>query len=130
MRILSAIAQNGPIAARDLASITAMDKALISRVLSKLSADGFIAQKNEGDRIRLLRWYLTEDGKDLVAHLRPEWERREDIIQADLSSEERRILKKMLHRMFDASERLYADETKALKRKAAERPSARRKTSA
>lgn len=129
MRILSAIAQNGPIAARDLVGITAMDKALISRVLSKLSSDGFISQKNEGDRIRLLRWYLTEEGKDLVARLRPEWEKREDIIQADLSSDERQMLKDMLRRMFEASERLYAQETKTVKRKADELSPARRSTS-
>jgi len=93
MRILSAIARNGPIAARDLVGITAMDKALISRVLAKLSSDGFISQRTEGDRIRLLRWHLTEEGEDLVSRLRPEWERREDIIQADLTAAERQALK-------------------------------------
>ena len=116
MRILSALAQNGPITARDLVGITAMDKALISRVLSKLSSDGLISQKSQEGRIRLLQWYLTAEGEHLVSRLKPEWENREEIIQADLSANEKRLLKDMLHRMFEASERLYAEETMTIKR--------------
>jgi hypothetical protein len=56
-------------------------------------------------------WQLSRAGQDLVDRLRPEWHRREAIIQAGLSAAEQTVLSDLLQRMFVASEKLRADET-------------------
>jgi DNA-binding MarR family transcriptional regulator len=62
---------------------------------------------------------LSKAGQDLVEQLRPEWRRREAIIQAGLSKAEQTVLVDLLDRLLTASEKLRADEAEQLE--AAER---------
>jgi len=71
-------------------------------------------------------WQLTRSGQELVDRLRPEWRRREAIIQACLSEVERGVLLDLLERLFVASEVLRTEEGVALhvQQKNATRPAA------
>jgi hypothetical protein len=53
-------------------------------------------------------------GQELVERLRPVWRERERVTQADLTPEEQVHLLGMLRRLFAASEKLRAQEARAL----------------
>ena len=112
MRILNTLYDDGNLAARELVYLTAMDKALVSRVLSGLQESGYVEQIKDSERIRLREWTLTEKGRELIERLIPEWTQRWKFMQAGLSEQERASLKNMLHKLFLASEELYAIELK------------------
>src|SRR5690606_28381601 len=81
MRILSTIHFAGPLSERDLVERTAMDKALVSRVLGRMRQRGLVAPLERGQAVRLLDWALTADGAALVARIQPVWKEREAVIQ-------------------------------------------------
>ena len=115
MRILSTLSSEGPLAAHQLVSLTAMDKALVSRVLAMLMRRTYIAGSPPEADTRRRVWKLTRAGEGLVKRLQPMWRQREAVIQAGLSEEEQHLLVDMLKRMFDASEALRAREAQELK---------------
>jgi DNA-binding MarR family transcriptional regulator len=113
MRVLSNLGSEGPLAAHRLVELTAMDKALVSRVLTMLSRRNHITSSAPKTNPRRRTWQLSRTGQNLVERLRPEWRRREAIIQAGLSAAERSVLGDLLDRMLVASERLRAEEAAA-----------------
>jgi DNA-binding MarR family transcriptional regulator len=115
MRVLSNLGSEGPLAAHQIVALTAMDKALVSRVLTTLGRRRYVTSSSPKTDPRRRTWDLTSTGRDLVRQLRPEWKRREAIIQAGLSESERSLLAEMLERMLVASEKLRAEETDALR---------------
>jgi DNA-binding MarR family transcriptional regulator len=110
MRILSNLDSEGRLAAYQLVELTAMDKALVSRVLTTLSRRRYIISSAPKSDPRRRTWQLSRLGVDLVRELRPEWQRREAIIQAGLTNTDRKILAKLLDRMLAASEKLRTQE--------------------
>lgn len=114
MRVLSNIGSEGPLAAYQIVSLTAMDKALVSRVLTTLSERGYLMSSSLRTDPRRRTWRLSKAGQDLVKQLRPEWKRREAIIQASISKQEQAVLADLLDRMLAASEKLRAQEAAEL----------------
>jgi len=127
MRVLSNLGSEGPLAAYQIVTLTAMDKALVSRVLTTLSRRGYLASSASKSDPRRRTWRLSKSGETLMDRLRPEWQRREAIIQAGLSRAEREVLGELLDRMLAASESLRAKEAEAL---AAARPGRRTRRTA
>ena len=127
MRVLSNLGREGPLAAHEIVALTAMDKALVSRVLGALNHRGYVTSLSPKTNPRRCTWTLSRAGRELVRRLQPEWRRREAIIQAGITEAEREILGELLDRMFAASERLRAAESVALHapRKSAARPRVR-----
>lgn len=117
MRILSNLALVDGLTARDLVKITTLDKALVSRTLKTLCDKGFIEQQHTEQRIRLRDWILTSDGRKKVEELRPDWQRREAIIQSNLSEEEKETLVMLLKKIYFSSEHLRITEKLAGKKK-------------
>ena len=76
---------------------------------------GYVGSSSPGSDPRRRTWELSRAGRDLVRRLRPEWLRREAIIQAGLSEREQSLLADMLERMLVASERLRAEEAAQLR---------------
>lgn len=126
MRILSALDREGPLAASELVALTAMDKALVSRLLAAMDHRGFIAAMPGASRKRR-RWALSRAGERLVRQLRPLWRRREAAIQADLSASQRKLLATLLERIFNASEKLRLAEARQRKAKPASAARRRRR---
>jgi DNA-binding MarR family transcriptional regulator len=129
MRVLSNLGREGELAAYRIVELTVMDKALVSRVLRSLARRGLIASTAPKSDPRRRSWRLSQAGKDMVKRLRPEWRRREAIIQDGLSKSERAILTKLLDRLFIASEKLREAEAEQIqgRRKAAARPGSKAK---
>ncbi len=110
MRVLSNLGSEGRLAAHRIVELTAMDKALVSRVLTVLSRRGFLVSSSPRSDPRRRTWQLSRAGQELVKRLRPEWQRREAIIQAGLSAAEREVLADLLDRLLLASETLRSEE--------------------
>lgn len=110
MRVLSNLGSEGPLAAHRIVDLTAMDKALVSRVLTTLGRRGYITSSSPESDPRRRTWRLSRSGQELVKRLQPEWKRRESIIQGGLSKAERTMLADLLDRMLAASEELRAEE--------------------
>jgi len=127
MRVLSNLDAEGELLAYRIVELTAMDKGLVSRVLRNLVRRGMITSTAPKSDPRRRSWQLSRNGAELVKRLRPEWRRREAIIQADLSKTERAVLGKLLDRMFDASEKLREAEADQLQaqRERSRKPRAR-----
>lgn len=115
MRLLSTLSSEGPLAGYQLVALTAMDKALVSRVLATLARRTYVKGSPPDADARRRVWSLTRSGEQLVKRLQPQWRQREAIIQADLSAAERKLLVDMMQRMFSASEALRAEEAQQLK---------------
>jgi DNA-binding MarR family transcriptional regulator len=124
MRVLSNLGSEGPLAAYQIVTLTAMDKALVSRVLTTLRRRGYVGSSSPKTDPRRRTWRLSKAGQDLVEQLRPEWKRREAIIQGGLSKAEQTVFVDLLDRLLTASEKLRAEEAEQLdlpERKAAVR---------
>lgn len=115
MRILSNLDSEGPTTASQLVVLTAMDKALVSRILTALSGRGLLQSSAPPSDPRRRTWALSRSGRLLVAELRPMWKRREAVLQSSLSVEEHLQLENMLERLFVAAEALRLQESAAIK---------------
>ena len=116
MRLLSTLGSGRRLSSLELVTLTAMDKGLVSRVLNRLAQRGSVEQipTDPGSSRRV--WKLTRAGAALVMRLQPVWRERESRLQSGLSPQERKLLLRLLERLFQASERLRAEEAKTLPR--------------
>ena len=115
MRILSNLDSDGPLSASQLVVLTAMDKALVSRILNALYARELLVASASSSDPRRRSWALSRTGRELVDRLRPMWKRREAVIQAGLTTAEYVLLEDLLERLFRASEALREEEARLLK---------------
>jgi DNA-binding MarR family transcriptional regulator len=116
MRLLSTLGSRRRLSSLELVKLTAMDKGLVSRVLNGLAARGCVEQVPSAAGSNRRVWKLTRTGAALVARLQPVWQERESRLQADLTAQEHKLLLRLLDRLFLASEKLRAEETKTLPR--------------
>lgn len=105
LRIISSLESDAPATATDLVTLTAMDKALVSRVLAALDRRGLIGVTASLQR-RRKTWVLTSSGKQLVCRMRPVWRRREALVEEQLSKVQRGQIKHLLDLLFESSEAL------------------------
>jgi DNA-binding MarR family transcriptional regulator len=127
MRLLSTLGSRRRLSSLELVKLTAMDKGLVSRVLNGLGDRGCVVQIPSAAGSHRRVWKLTRTGAALVARLQPEWQERESRLQADLTAQERKSLLRVLERLFLASEKLRAEETKTLPRMPGRRSAAHRR---
>ncbi|HVV92331.1 MAG TPA: MarR family winged helix-turn-helix transcriptional regulator [Hyphomicrobiales bacterium] len=121
VQILNAIGALGPRVSKDLADYMAMNKALVSRSLSDLTARGYTRNTADPNDARRRVWTLTAKGRRLVEICRPIRHERTSQLTAALTDDERAVLVDILHRLYAASEQLGADEAKLAKRRRAAR---------
>lgn len=127
MRLLSTLGSRRRLSSLELVRLTAMDKGLVSRVLAGLAERGYVEQIPSAAGSSRRAWKLTRTGAALVARLQPVWQEREAKLQADLSAQERKLLLRLLDRLFDASEKLRAEEAKTLPRLSSRRSAAQKR---
>ena len=114
MRLLSTLGSRRRLSSLELVQLTAMDKGLVSRVLNRLVESGWVEYIPSGISSNRRVWKLKRAGAALVARLQPVWQERESRLQSDLTAQERKLLLQLLERLFQASEKLRAEEAKTL----------------
>jgi DNA-binding MarR family transcriptional regulator len=127
MRLLSTLGSHRRLSSHEFVTLTAMDKGLVSRVLSRLAERGCVEQVRSAAGARHRIWKLTRDGAALVARMRPVWQERESRLQSGLSAQERKLLLRLLDRLFQASEKLRAEEARTLLRSPGRKSAAQRR---
>ena len=114
VQILNTIGSRGALVSKDIADVTVMNKALISRSLSELTTRGYTARVVDPKDARRRVWKLTPKGEAFVAAFRPvRLERQKKLIRT-LSRAEKAVLVDILERLYASSERLRIEESKML----------------
>lgn len=114
VQILNIIDRSGPTVSKDIADYTVMNKALVSRSLSELTARGYAVSATDPKDARRRVWKLTAKGQAFVGAFRPvRLDRQNRLIEA-LSHEEKAMLVDILDRLYVSSERMRTEEAKML----------------
>ena len=87
---------DGIISPKELAKITGKSRPGITRIIDKLSGDGFISMKHNHVDGRSKQLCLTKKGKGLLSKIIPEYNVRIMNMSSKLTNEEKRILNTLL----------------------------------
>jgi DNA-binding MarR family transcriptional regulator len=109
-QILNAIGSSGTLSSKEIAELTAMNKALVSRSLSELTRLGYTTMSSEASDARRSLWRLTAKGESFVAAFRPlRVSRRARLLQA-LSPVERAQLTRLIDKLIVSSDEMGRQE--------------------
>lgn len=84
-----------------------INKAILSKALKKLQADGLVLQKADDCHKQRYKLFLTPKGQELVPKLKKQLDVYENAVLADMSEEERNSLKSLLERVFELEVLVY-----------------------
>ncbi|HYC02993.1 MAG TPA: MarR family transcriptional regulator [Azospirillaceae bacterium] len=105
-RVLATLGERQPLSSNDIVERTRMDKAKVSRAVSRLAEAGLLDRQPHPEDQRLLRLSFTPEGRALYDRLAPqalEWERR---LLEDFSAEDVRALDGLIDRLNDRLDRM------------------------
>ncbi|PWQ99406.1 MarR family winged helix-turn-helix transcriptional regulator [Leucothrix pacifica] len=100
-RVLLLLVQGGPMSIRDLASLSRADKALISRVVSRLIDLGLVVRKTNDYDARLVQVSITEKGRDVFNNIQPRARVRQQVLRSILEPDELEVLDRALTKLTD-----------------------------
>jgi len=108
-RVLAALADRGPIVARDVAGYITLDKMSVSRAVAGLEANGYLSRHDDPQDRRNKILEMTAAGRALYVRIVPLSRAREEYLLDALSTEDRaaldRILTSLLERSIDLERR-------------------------
>ncbi len=99
--VLAAVHQEEGISAGDLGKKLTLDPATLSGILDRMAERGWILKQTDPADKRLLQISLTDEARDLGPTLMRERDKANDEILADLSFEEKVLLKRLLKDLKD-----------------------------
>jgi len=102
--VLNLIALNPGLSQKALSTAVVLRKSALTKLVNELERSGLIERRKEGTDKRLNALYLTEDGAERVARMRPDMARLQEDLLAPLSPGERAMLFELLWRMIEAPE--------------------------
>ena len=80
----------------EVAEHLCVQPATVSRMLDRLVKTGLVQRRMDADDQRVSRVYLTEKGQGLLGPIEQAWQELEDISFANLTLEERLLLRRIL----------------------------------
>lgn len=98
-RILFLLATGGPMSVRDLSGMARMDKALVSRVVSRLTEAGFVAREANHYDGRLVEVSITETGMSVYNAVLPHAATRQSVLLGTLDPDELDVLERALDKL-------------------------------
>jgi len=108
-RVLAALADRGPVVARDVAGYTTLDKMSVSRAVAGLEGKGYLSRHDDPQDRRNKILEMTAAGRALYFRIVPLARAREEYLLDSLSAEDRaaldRILTSLLARSIDLESR-------------------------
>ena len=99
---------------KDIADAIAMNKALVSRSLQDLMAQGYVESDGDPKDARLRIWRLTRKGRNIVKRYGPIGHRRRAELLKVLTKQEQKMFVDVLEKLFVSSEELRREEKQAL----------------
>lgn len=103
-RVLLLLVQGGPMSIRDLASLSKTDKALVSRVVSRLIKTGLAARKTNSYDARLVQVSITDEGMKVFNAVLPHASTRQQVLLDILEPEEQEVLGRALSKLIQFAE--------------------------
>lgn len=103
-RVLFLLVQGGPMSIRDLASLSKTDKALVSRVVSRLIERGLAARKTNSYDARLVQVSITDEGMKVFNTVLPHAATRQQVLLGILEPEELEVLDRALSKLTQFAE--------------------------
>lgn len=98
-KVISLLANHGPILPAEIRRFGTLDKAAISRALKRLTQRGLVVRKKRPQDGRTFEVTLSDLGWRLYGEIVPEAKRKEDAILAELSEAERAELLRLLDKL-------------------------------
>ena len=98
-RALAVLGRFQPVSSNEVSERTAMDKAKVSRAITRLIASGLITRRTNPADQRLLKLTLSRKGRKVYDRIVPralDWERR---LMDGLDQQERAMLKSLLNKL-------------------------------
>lgn len=105
-RILAILGENPGLTAREVGSLSSLDKVNVSRATEKLEKAGRISRKVVAEDRRAFSLYLTETGREVLDQIIPLASGYEDLLLKDFSPQEIEILDSFLNRLDDKADNL------------------------
>jgi DNA-binding MarR family transcriptional regulator len=98
-RVITVLGHVGPLTQRDLVSATLMDKVAVNRACKVLEERGIVTRSPNDRDGRSHHLELTDSGRNIHAEVMPLTFESYERIFADISQDEREVLKKLLNRI-------------------------------
>ncbi len=102
-RVMAVVAQRGALCARDISTLTRMDKVTVSRAARSLCQRGLLKANVGGPDLRYTRYSLSRKGGDLYREIVPLALAEEREIMARLSPHDRTALLRLLDKLAEAA---------------------------
>jgi DNA-binding MarR family transcriptional regulator len=109
-RMLVALANHAPCSANEVATLTSMDRARVSRAQQRLVDLKLITAMEDPVDKRRVVLRLTDEGRRITAAIVPDALRTGDALLEVLDAEERRFLDRILEKLLSGTQGLTADE--------------------
>lgn len=84
----------------EMAELVHVQPATVSRMLDRLEVAGLVKRRQDSEDGRVSRIFLTQEGLDLREPVRDVWEELERISMANLTADERILLRRLLLQVF------------------------------
>ncbi|WP_344785093.1 MarR family winged helix-turn-helix transcriptional regulator [Microbacterium kribbense] len=91
--------QTGRISMSRLTQLSYMSKASVSAAIRTLTAQNFVARERSADDARSLNLEITDAGTDVVEHIYPVYNQREQAWASLLDADDRAALLRVLERL-------------------------------
>jgi len=105
-RILAILGENPGLTAREVGSLSSLDKVNVSRATERLEKAGRISRKVVAEDRRAFSLHLTEKGQDILDQIIPLASGYEDLLLKDFSPEEIEQLDSFLNRLDEKADNL------------------------
>jgi MarR family transcriptional regulator, transcriptional regulator for hemolysin len=96
---LQALAHHTTMSMSALATVLQVKPPTVSKMISRLGAQGFVERAGSDDDARQVHVSLTEKGQDAAKALSGQWQETEEDMLARLDAKERKQLRKLLRRI-------------------------------
>ena len=98
-RVMAVLGDAAPLSSNAICERTAMDKAKVSRAVSRMTAAGLLLRRAEPEDQRLIRLSLSRKGRVIYEKIVPRAHALEAALTEALRPEERRQLHRLLHKL-------------------------------
>jgi MarR family transcriptional regulator, transcriptional regulator for hemolysin len=99
---LQALAHNSVMSMSELAASLQVKPPTVSKMMSRLGAQGFVERTGNGSDARQVHVSLTSKGQDAAKALAGQWQETEEEMLSRLDGKERKQLRKLLRRVAKA----------------------------
>ena len=97
--LLKALADSDGMSMSDLAATLGVQPPTVTKMISRLAAQGYVERRAAPGDARQAQVFLTEQGRDAIAAIDKLWKRIEKTALADIDDKDRKRLRKLLRQV-------------------------------